>query len=124
MTNEKFKELFGENEPIKNWETERGMFDLPVRIIDEDLYRKMIVEIESKPMAINEQSAKSIIDMATENAELKQSIFDLYLYIQEAKKGNKHVAKKCGNELMYSIFIDLMDNFEAIRDNFKQHKPK
>ena len=124
MKAEKFKELFGCDEPIKSFEVGEFKNEWPVRILCEELYQVMIFEIERKQLMVNENSVKSIVDLVVENEDLKQSIFDLYLYVQEAKKGNKHVAKKCGSELMYSIFTEMMDNFEVIRDNFKQHKLK
>jgi len=68
------------------------------------------------------KNTQLIIDLVRENEDLKQSIFNLFLYIQEAKKGNKHVAIQCHSELMRSIFTEMMDNFEVIRDNFKTPK--
>ena len=124
MTNEKFKELFGVNEPIKMFESFNYKDGLPIRIIEEDLYKKIIIEIEKNPAEVNEESAKSIIDMATENAELKRCIGDIYLYIHEAMKGKEHISMQFDYELARAILQDLMNNFEVIRDNFKQHKLK
>jgi len=124
MTNEKFKQLFGVNEPIMMFEPFKCKDGFPVRIIEEDLYKKMIGEIEQKPVKIDEQSAKSIIDVATENSELKRCIGDIFLYIHEAMRGKEHIALEFDYELAKAIFQDLMNNFEVIRDNFKQHKLK
>jgi len=70
------------------------------------------------------KNTQLIIDLVRENEDLKQSIFDLFLYIQEAKKGNKHISIQCHSELMRSISTEMMDNFEVIRDNFNKAKNK
>ena len=116
--------MFRCDEPIKSFEVGEFKNEWPVRILCEELYQVMIFEIERKQPMVNENSVKSIVDLVVENKDLKQSIFDLFFYVQEAKKGNKHVSIQCHNELMRSIFTEIIDNFEVIRDNFKQHKLK
>lgn len=118
MKAETFKELFGEDEPIKNWETEEGMFDLPVRIIPEFLYQKMLIEIEKSQPIISGDIPSEIIDMATENAELRRGIGDIVISIIEAKKGNKNMSIKSDNYLVGWILQDIYKNTEIIKNHW------
>ena len=116
MKAEKFKELFGCDEPIKNWETESGMFDPPNRTISEFLYQKMILEIEKKTPDISNATAEIVRDLAVENSELKRGIDNIYVFISEAKKGRTNISIQSNYYMFRAIHSELHRNIDVIKN--------
>jgi len=117
MKAEKFKELFDCKEPDVIYGGKDGIqvkseylsYDLngSHRIISEELYQRMIAEIEMKPVIVSMRSPKAIIALANENAELKRGIGDLFLIINQGKKGIRNLSLKNDYSIVSAFYCEI-----------------
>lgn len=128
MKAETFKSLFNEDIPAKVEKGDKYAFfkggffaarpQEDCRVISEGLYQKMLTEIEKLQPIITENTAQAIVDLATENAELRRGIGDIVIFLAEASKGRTHIAIKHDDFMLQIIFDALNRNVDTIKNHW------